>query len=168
MKRFTESDVRLEAWVRGPLFIADTDAARANKAMLERHFLTEWNSDIDATMATIHPEGPWQRITALRIDVNGFEAVREYYLKRFDTWPGPAMHHFDRTTIVDGCILVEGTLQIEPRGEFGGRPAKGSRFSAPAVIVVDFKDGLILGETVYVDGASLQEKGKSDGGRSDG
>ena len=88
---FTEDDVKMEKWVRGPLFVADTDAARANKAAMERHFLTEWNGDIEATMSTIHPDAPWQRIPALGVDDNGFAAVREYYLRRYETWPGPAM-----------------------------------------------------------------------------
>jgi hypothetical protein len=155
MKAFTEDDVRLEKWVRGPLIIAGTQTARANKAMMERHFLTEWNSDIEATMATIHPEGPWQRIPALGVDVNGFDAVRDYYLRRFETWPGPAMKFFDRATIADTCLYVEGTLTIEPKGEFGSMKTDMQVLTAPTVIVVDFKDGLILGETVYVDGGAL-------------
>lgn len=155
MKTFTADDVRLENWVRGPLFIADTDAARANKAVMERHFLTEWSGDIEATMATIHPDQPWQRIPALGIDINGYDAVRDYYLRRFANWPGPAMEFFDRATIADTCLYVEGTLTIEPKGEFGSVKIDAQVLRAPSVIVVDFKDGRILGETVYVDGATL-------------
>ena len=153
---FTEDDVKMEKWVRGPLFVADTDAARANKAAMERHFLTEWNGDIEATMSTIHPDAPWQRIPALGVDVNGFDAVREYYLRRFETWPGPAMRYFDRASIVDTCLYVEGTLTVEPKGEFGSVKTVAKVLTAPAVIIVDFKDGLVLGETVYVDGAAMK------------
>lgn len=103
MRRFKPEDVRLEDWGRGVLFVADTAAARANKANMERHFMVEWNSDIEATMRTIHPHNPWQRIPALGVDVNGLEAVRAYYLRRFDSWPGPAMNVFDRATIIDTC-----------------------------------------------------------------
>ncbi len=163
MKTFTADDVLLEKWVRGPLFMANTDAARANKAMMERHFLTEWSGDIEATMATIHPEEPWQRIPALGININGYEAVRDYYLRRFATWPGPAMKFFDRATIADTSLYVEGTLTIEPKGEFASVKIDTEVLSAPSVIVVDFKDGLILGETVYVDGATLM--GQRTGGR---
>lgn len=158
MKTFTEDDVRMERWVRGPMFVADTAAARANKAMMELHFLTEWNGDIEATMKTIHPEAPWQRIPALGVDVNGYEAVRAYYLRRFDTWPGPAMTAFDRVTVVDTCLYVEGTLAVEPKGEFGTVKTVTGVISAPCVIVVDFKDGLVLGETVHVDGAALTKQ----------
>jgi hypothetical protein len=155
MKTFTPQDVRLEDWVRGPLFVADSAAARANKAIMERHFMVEWNSDIEATMATIHPDNPWQRIPALGVDINGFAAVRDYYLSRFGSWPGPAMDFFNRATVTDTCIYVEGQLQIKPKGSFGGSDMTGKTISAPTVIVVDCRDGLILGETIYVDGATI-------------
>jgi len=149
-------DTRLESWTKGPLSIADSAAARGNKAMLERHFAAEWGGDIDATMATIHPDNPWQRIPAIGVEVIGFDAVRDYYLARFGSWPGPAMSHFDRTTVTDTCIIVEGTLRITPKGSFAGRQAGGRLLVAPTVIVVDCRDGLILGETVYADGAALR------------
>lgn len=107
-------------------------------------------------MATIHPDDPWQRIPGLGVEVVGFGAVRDYYLARFGSWPGPAMRHFDRTTVTDTCVIVEGTLHIAPKGAFAGREAAGKVIVAPAVIVVDCRDGLILGETVYADGAALR------------
>jgi ketosteroid isomerase-like protein len=164
LKTFTPADVRLEDWVRGPLFIADTEAARRNKAMMELHFLHEWNADIEATMATIHSDGPWQRIPALGVDVNGVEAVRDYYLRRFETWPGPAMKYFDRATVADTCLIVEGTLSVQPQGGFGAIKTEARLLTAPCVIICDFRDGLILGETVYVDGAALKgQLGGRDG-----
>lgn len=155
MKKFSSEDVRLEAWSRGPLFVAPTELARANKRAMERHFLAEWNGDIEATMATMHPDQPWQRIPALGVNVNGTEAVCDYYLSRFNTWPGPAMDHFDRVSIVDTCLYVEGVLRVTPKGEFGAVRTSATLLTAPAIIVVDFRDGLIAGETVYVDAASL-------------
>jgi len=155
VKKFSSEDVRLEAWSRGPLFVAPTELARANKSAMERHFLAEWNGDIEATMATMHPDQPWQRIPALGVNVNGTEAVREYYLSRFNIWPGPAMEYFDRVSIVDTCLYVEGVLRVTPKGEFGGVSTNATLLSAPAIIVVDFRDGLVAGETVYVDAASL-------------
>lgn len=147
---------KLKELTRGPLHVMGTDLARANYALLERHFEAEWHSDIDGTMATIHPDDPWQSIPALGVDVRGFDAVRDYYLRRFASWPGPAMEWFDRTTVTDSCIIVEGRLQVTPKGDFGGMAAAGAQLSAPCVIIVDCRDGLIIGETVYVDGAALR------------
>jgi hypothetical protein len=153
----------LEDLTRGALQVMDSDRARANKALLERHFAAEWASDIEGTMATIHPHDPWQSIPALGVAVRGFAAVRDYYLARFASWPGQAMDWFDRTTVTDSCIIVEGRLNVRPSGDFGGLRAAGATLSAPCVIVVDCRDGFILGETVYVDGAAL--RGQAGGGR---
>lgn len=147
---------RLDELTRGPLQVMPTPLARANKELLERHFAAEWSSDIEATMATIHPDDPWQRIPAFGTHVRGLDAVRDYYLKRFESWPGPAMEWFDRTTVTESCIIVEGTLQVKPRGDFAGMAAAGRVLSAPCVIVVDCRDSLILGETVYLDAAALR------------
>jgi predicted ester cyclase len=148
--------VHIDFLCRGPFFVADSDDARANKAIFERHLTVEWESDIDATMATMHPDNPWQRIPALGVNVNGFEAVRQYYLDRFQNWPGPAMKYFDRVSVTDTCIYTEGTLEIQPTGEFGGIDMAGAKISVPVVIVVDCRDGLIIGETVYLDGAAIR------------
>jgi hypothetical protein len=107
-QRFTADDVRLEAWCQGPLFVASTAAATANKAALEAHFLAEWNDDIDATIATMDPEGPWPRIPALGVYVSGYDAVRDYYLVRFADWTGPVMERFDRVSFADHAIFVKG------------------------------------------------------------
>lgn len=150
--------IDIEDMCRGPLFVGDTALARANKAALELHFAVEWASDIEATMATIHPDDPWQRIPALGVDVRGFAAVRQYYIDRFASWPGRAMQHFDRVTIVDTCVYTEGTLEVAPKGRFGGVDAAGKNIRTPVVIVVDCRDGLILGETVYMDASVMSRE----------
>jgi hypothetical protein len=142
---WTPETVRLERWTRGPLFVADTPAARHNKVMMERHFLAEWTADIEATMATMHREEPFQRIPALGLEVVGFDAVRNYYLNRFANWPGPVMTHFNRTTVTDTCLYTEGVLALADDAKVSGA----ARLVGPCVVVIDFRDGLIWGETVY-------------------
>jgi hypothetical protein len=141
-KRFTPDQVLLQHWCNGPMFVADTPTARANKVALEAHFLAEWNDDIDATMATIHPDNPWQRIPALGVEVVGFQAVRDYYLARFSTWPGPVMEHFDRVSVTDHAIFVEGRLKPQPGRQINA-------LAGPCVVVIDLREGLVMGETVY-------------------
>ncbi|MBC7285679.1 nuclear transport factor 2 family protein [Hoeflea sp.] len=141
MFRFTPEEVRLEHWTER-LFVADDATARATKTALEAHFLAEWNDDIEGTMETMDPEAPFQRIPALGIEVRGPEAVRGYYLQRFSSWPGPAMDRFDRATVVPDLVIVEGRLRAS--GD-----AAVAALSGPAVIVVEFRDGLILGETIH-------------------
>jgi ketosteroid isomerase-like protein len=147
---------RLEDYTRGTLFVAPSAAARANKDVFERHLNAEWVSDIEGTMATIHPDEPFQRIPALGVEAIGFEAIRRFYEGRFVSWPGPALKHFDRVAVTDTCIYVEGRMEIETSGQFQGLKASGRRISAPVVIVVEFRDGLLSGETVYMDGALVK------------
>ena len=149
------SDVRLEDWVKGPFQVFDSDVARASVAAVEAHFEAEWNSDIEATMATIHPDDPWQRIPGLGVEVVGFDAVRAYYENRFESWPGPAMDHYSRVVACDTCVYFEGMLEIKPSGSFGGREVGGKPIDVPAVIIVDCRDGLVLGETVHLDSAAV-------------
>jgi len=151
----TYKDVRLEDWVKGPFQLCDTEASRRCKLAIERHFEAEWNSDIEATMETIHPDEPWQFIPGLGVEVRGFDNVRAYYESRFDSWPGPAMDHFDRLSITDTCAYFEGELAIQPSGSFGGHAVGGKPIRVPAVIIVDTRDGKVLGETVHLDSAAV-------------
>jgi hypothetical protein len=160
----TYTDVKLEDWVKGPFQLFDSEAARSAKAAVEAHFEAEWNSDIEATMATIHPDDPWQRIPGLGVEVVGFEAVRAYYENRFESWPGPAMDHYSRVTVTDTCVYFEGMLEIKPSGSFGGRQVGGKPIEVAAIIVVDCRDGLVLGETVHLDSAAALAQ---IGGRED-
>jgi ketosteroid isomerase-like protein len=152
-QRPTATFTRLEDYTRGPLFVAPGAAARANKDVFERHLNAEWVSDIEGTMATIHPDAPFQRIPALGVDVRGFDRVRRFYEGRFASWPGPALKHFDRVAVTDTCIYVEGRMEIETSGQFQGLNASGRHISAAVVIVLEFRDGLLAGETVYMDRA---------------
>lgn len=147
------ASIQVEDWLHGPLRVSDSEEARANKRALDRHLQAEWSSDLEATMATIHPREPWQVIHGLGVDVRGFEAVRDYYARRFDNWPGPGMEHFDRVTVTEACAYLECRLSLEPQGEFAGRAAEGRKLDVPAVIVIDFEEGLVVGETVYLDSA---------------
>ena len=91
--------VILEDYTRGPVFVASSVSARMNKDVFERHLNAEWASDIEGTMATIHPDAPFQKIPALGVDVRGFEGVRRFYEGRFASWPGPALKHFHRVAV---------------------------------------------------------------------
>jgi ketosteroid isomerase-like protein len=145
---------RLEDYTRGTLFILDSPAARANKAVFERHLNAEWVNDIEGTMATIHPDNPYQRIPALGVNAKGKGEIRSFYEGRFATWPGPALKHFDRVAVTDTCIYVEGRMEISTSAKFAGLNVAGNRVSTPVAIVLEFRDGLLLGEMVYMDSAA--------------
>lgn len=150
-----EESVLLEEWVSGQFQMFPSKAAQESKEAVEAHFRAEWKSDIDATMETIHPDNPWQLIPGLGVEVRGFDEVRAYYENRFDSWPGKAMECPVRTTVTDTCVYFEGVLDIEPKGTFGGRNVGGKPIKVPALIVVDCREGLVLGEVVHLDSAAV-------------
>jgi hypothetical protein len=147
------STIRVEDWLQGPLHVFDSQAARANKRVLDAHLQAEWTSDIDATMRTIHPDNPWQIVHGLGVEVRGFEEVRAFYAARFEQWTGPGMEHFSRVTIGDTCGYLECVA-----GRVPGQAAPADGLDVPAILVVDFRDQLLLGETVYLDSALAREQ----------
>ena len=162
--------IEVQDWLQGPLHVADTDVAHANKQGLDAHLQAEWSGDLDATMRTVHPDEPWQIVHGLGFEIRGYEAVREYYAARFESWPGPGMEYFTRVTVTDTCAYLECQLAIEAGEEFAGLPAHGAKLDVPAVIIVDFRDSLVLGETAYLDSALAREQlsGSSSNSRLDG
>lgn len=147
---------RIEDYTVGPVFVADTDVSRANKAVFERHLVSEWENDIENTMATIHPDNPYQVIPALGVDIHSFEGIRDFYLGRFETWPGPALKSFSRVSVTDQFIYVEGKFEVQSSGEFSGFNVKAKAISSPCIIVLEFRDGLLFGELVYMDSGALK------------
>jgi len=69
---------------------------------------------------------------------------------------GPALKHFDRVTLTDTLIYVEGRIEIVTSAKFAALNVAGNRVSTPVAIVLEFRDGLLLGEMVYMDGAATK------------
>lgn len=148
---------RVEDYTTGRVFVADTDLSRANKAVFEKHLVSEWKSDIENTMVTIHRDNPYQKIPALGVDVHGHDGVREFYLGRFASWPGPAMKSFDRVTITDHNIYVEGKFDVETSGDdLKGLKVAGRTVTTPCMIVLECRDRLLVGEIVYMDSGDFK------------
>jgi hypothetical protein len=58
----------------------------------------------------------------------------------------------------DDVMVVWGTLEGSSGGEWMGVPPTGRRFSVPFANVTPFRDGLMEGETIYFDLATLCEQ----------
>jgi hypothetical protein len=58
----------------------------------------------------------------------------------------------------DDAIVVWGTLNGTSRGEWLGVPPGGGSFAVPFANLVPFKDGLMEGEKIYFDLATLCEQ----------
>ena len=147
----------LESYTNGPVFVADTEISRANKEVFERHLVSEWSSDIEETMATVHPEGAYQTIPALGVDVHGKDGIRDFYLDRFEKWPGPALKAFTRVSVVDNCIYVEGEFDVQAAGDdLESLNISGTSVKSPCMIALECRNGLLVGEIVYMDSGALK------------
>jgi hypothetical protein len=60
----------------------------------------------------------------------------------------------------DDAIAVWGTLRGTSRGEWLGVPPGGGAFTVPFANIVPFRDGLMAGEIIYFDLATLCEQAR--------
>jgi len=60
----------------------------------------------------------------------------------------------------EDAVVVWGTLRGTSRGEWLGVPPGGGSFAVPFANLVPFKDGLMEGEKIYFDLATLCEQAR--------
>ena len=151
-------ETRLEALVpQGHLHVVGGPVAEENRRAMERHFEAEWHDDLDAVMKTLVPDDCYQRVPSLGLEVRGPEAVRAFYARRIETWPGQAFSQED-VLIGPHVSRTAGTWTVKPIDEFLGLPANGHRVHVPGYISIEFRDGLIVGETLYFDSTDMAKQ----------
>src|SRR5688572_8446472 len=123
--------------------------------LFERHRDAEAARDYDAILATFvedcfletHPLGLRSEGTAVR-------AAYEGYFTAFpDLSPDDESSAFG-----DDVMVVWGTLRGTSGGDWVGVPPSGGSFAVPFANVTPFRDGLMAGETIYFDLATLCEQ----------
>lgn len=137
--------------------ILDTDRARANWERFCEHAVAEWSGDMDATMATMSRDDPFQLFHATGVEVWGYEAVRAFYEERLQTFSGQGFHA-KRWVVTDDAAVGRGWFKGAPKGMFFGTMTYGKPLFFPMTLWIYFKDGLILGEAAFSDGAELQRQ----------
>lgn len=139
------------------LIMAGGAAAERNWERLKEHTIAEWSGDLDATMATMSRNEPFQIMYATGLDVRGFQQVREFYHRRFQTFSGQGFFA-QRWVASDKVIVGNGYFSGAPTGEFFGVPATGKPLLLPMSLWIYFEETLIKGEASYLDGAELQRQ----------
>lgn len=124
-----------------PLFgrveLSPGDAPRRNFETLERHMRAEEAGDIETTMSTMAPDPHWVD-HGTGVDLQGYEAVRTRYAKRFAERPGLTVDI--RRTIVTDSVAV---LQVYWKGD-GSSPG-----NVPMLTWMEFENGKLVGEAAY-------------------
>jgi len=127
------------------------------RRLFEAHREAEAARDIDGILRTFVPDC-FLETQPLRIRSQGRDAVRAAYEQQYFTAFPDLSPQDEGIAVGDDVIAVWGTLHGTSRGEWLGVPPGGGTFRVPFANIVPFKDGLMAGETIYFDLATLCEQ----------
>ena len=127
------------------------------RRLFEAHREAEAARDIDAILVTFVADC-FLETMPLGLRADGRDAVRAAYEHQFFS-AFPALAPEDEGMACgDDVVVVWGTLHGTSRGEWLGVPPGGGTFAVPFANVVPFRDGLMEGEQIYFDLATLCEQ----------
>jgi steroid delta-isomerase-like uncharacterized protein len=120
-----------------------------NRACLQAHLAAEANHDLEATLATLHPECVFlDEPLGMRFD--GRDGASEHYTMWWsafgNTIDGGQLHW-----ISDELVVGDSAFVGHHSGPFLGISASGRTIRLPFVVFVRFRDGLLAGERFVYD-----------------
>jgi steroid delta-isomerase-like uncharacterized protein len=124
--------------------------------LFEAHRDAEAARDLDAILATFL-EDCFLETHPLGLRSEGRAAARAAYEAYFIAFPDLAPDD-EGQAFGDDVLIVWGTLRGTSRGEWVGVPPSGHSFAVPFANVTPFRDGLMAGESIYFDLATLCEQ----------
>ncbi|MDQ3986672.1 MAG: ester cyclase [Actinomycetota bacterium] len=124
--------------------------------LFEAHRKAEADRDFDAILATFL-EDCFLETVPLGLRSEGRNATRAAYEGYFTAFPDLSPDDRDQA-LGDDVIVVWGTLRGTSGGDWLGVPPSGGSFAVPFTNVAPFKDGLMAGESIYFDLATLCEQ----------
>jgi steroid delta-isomerase-like uncharacterized protein len=124
--------------------------------LFETHRSAEAARDIDAILATF-VDDCFLETHPLGLRSQGRTAVRIAYEGYFTAFPDLAPAD-EGLAFGDDVMVVWGTLEGTSGGEWLGVSPSGQSFAVPFSNVTPFRDGLMAGETIYFDLATLCEQ----------
>lgn len=131
--------------------------AQRNWARLREHMVAEWSCDLDATMATVTRNDPFQIMHATGLHIRGWDNVRDFYAQRMKTFQGQGFFAH-RIVVSEKLIVGNGYFSGTPSGVFFGTQTCGNTLCLPMTVWIYFEDTLVKGEAAYLDGLELQRQ----------
>ncbi len=122
-----------------------------------RHLKAENAHDLDSTLATLHPDCRFEDM-ATGQNWSGHAGASAHYRQWWDTFDVEVTRMPGQLTAwsADGLgRLSEATWRGRHIGKFLGIEPTGRTIVQPFVVVLTFKDGLMLGERFHYDLAAL-------------
>ena len=127
------------------------------RRLFEAHREAEAARDIDGILQTF-VDDCFLETQALGLRSQGRDAVRAAYQSQYFTAFPDLAPEDEGIAFGDDVIAVWGTLRGTSRGDWLGVPPGGGAFEVPFANVVPFREGLMAGETIYFDLATLCEQ----------
>ncbi len=126
------------------------------RRLFERHRDAEAARDFDAILATF-VEDCFLETQPLGLRSEGRAAARAAYEGYFTAFPDLTPDD-EAQAFGDEVMVVWGTLRGTSGGDWVGVPPSGGSFAVPFANVTPFRDGLMAGESIYFDLATLCEQ----------
>jgi steroid delta-isomerase-like uncharacterized protein len=126
--------------------------------LFQRHREAEAARDYDAILATF-VEDCFLETHPLGLRSEGRAAARAAYEGYFTAFPDLAPGD-EGVAFGEDVMVVWGTLRGTSGGDWVGVPPSGGTFAVPFANVTPFKDGLMEGESIYFDLATLCEQAR--------
>jgi steroid delta-isomerase-like uncharacterized protein len=130
--------------------------AEEMQRLFEMHRDAEAAHDYDAILATF-VEDCFLETQPLGLRSEGRAATRTAYEGYFTAFPDLAPED-EGYAFGDDVVVAWGTLRATSGGEWMGVAPSGRSFAVPFANVVPFRDGLMMGESIYFDLATLCEQ----------
>lgn len=124
--------------------------------LFEKHREAEARRDLDAILATF-VEDCYLETVPLGLRSDGQAAARSAYEAYFTAFPDLAPQD-EGSAEGDDVLVVWGTLRGTSGGPWLGVPPSGGSFAVPFANVTAFAGGLMAGERIYFDLATLCEQ----------
>ncbi|MEW1912112.1 ester cyclase [Kitasatospora sp. NPDC085895] len=129
------------------------------RRLFEAHREAEASRDIDAVLTTFVPDC-FLETAALGLRSQGRTAVRAAYEQQYFTAFPDLAPQDQGIAFGDDVLVVWGVLRGTSLGEWVGIAPGGGSFEVPFANVVPFREGLMAGETIYFDLATLCEQAR--------
>jgi predicted ester cyclase len=127
--------------------------------LFEAHRVAEAARDIGGILETFSTDCFLETVP-LGLRSEGKDAVRAAYESQFFTSFPDLAPEDEGMAVGEDVIAVWGTLRGTSRGDWFGVPPGGGTFAVPFANVVPFEHGLMAGERIYFDLASLCEQAR--------
>jgi steroid delta-isomerase-like uncharacterized protein len=122
---------------------------QTNQACLRAHLDAEGEHDMEATLATLHPECVFVD-EPLGLRFEGREGAREHYAMWWSAF-GNTLDGGELHWVEDDLAIGDATFVGRHVGPFAGLPPTGRPMRLPFVVFVRFRDGLLAGERFVYD-----------------